>query len=160
MVDYSKWDKLAAELGDDYEKEDEEGKKEWISKWEIENAALQKEWLGEKFAAEQEQGTRPKSLRRQLGLREEEEDAVYEGMGFKDGDSALDHVLKMPAVQRCMHEHGGELSEAEIHELETLACSERTDAERASSTVPGGELHPCNSARGGAVETYRFSYPY
>ena len=32
MVDYSKWDKLAADLGDDYEKEDEDGKREWISK--------------------------------------------------------------------------------------------------------------------------------
>ena len=33
MVDYRKWDKLAAELGDDYEKEDEDGKREWLSKW-------------------------------------------------------------------------------------------------------------------------------
>ena len=32
MVDYRKWDKLAAELGDDYEKEDEDDKREWISK--------------------------------------------------------------------------------------------------------------------------------
>ena len=32
MVDYRKWDKLAAELGEDYEKKDEDGKREWISK--------------------------------------------------------------------------------------------------------------------------------
>ena len=28
MVDYSKWDELAASIGEDYEKEDEEGKEE------------------------------------------------------------------------------------------------------------------------------------
>ena len=32
MVDCRKWDKLAAELGEDYEKEDEDDKREWISK--------------------------------------------------------------------------------------------------------------------------------
>jgi hypothetical protein len=32
MVDYRNWDKLAAELGEDYEKEDEDDKREWISK--------------------------------------------------------------------------------------------------------------------------------
>ena len=32
MVDYRKWDKLAAELNDDYEDEDEEGKRNWMSR--------------------------------------------------------------------------------------------------------------------------------
>jgi hypothetical protein len=32
MVDYKKWDTYVGELGDDYEKEDEEGKRQWISK--------------------------------------------------------------------------------------------------------------------------------
>ena len=44
MVDYSKWDELAASIGEDYEKEDEEGKRQWLSRWEIENAQLQREW--------------------------------------------------------------------------------------------------------------------
>ena len=54
MVDYSKWDELAASIGEDYEKEDEEGKRQWLSKWEIENAQLQREWLGNDKAAEQQ----------------------------------------------------------------------------------------------------------
>ena len=32
MVDYRKWDKLAAEFNDDYEDEDEEGKRNWMSR--------------------------------------------------------------------------------------------------------------------------------
>jgi hypothetical protein len=32
MVDYKKWDKYVRELGEDYEKEEEEGKRQWISK--------------------------------------------------------------------------------------------------------------------------------
>ena len=54
MVDYSKWDELAASIGEDYEKEDEEGKRQWLSKWEIDNAQLQREWLGNDKAAEQQ----------------------------------------------------------------------------------------------------------
>ena len=32
MVDYKKWDEYVREIGEDYDKEDEEGKREWISK--------------------------------------------------------------------------------------------------------------------------------
>ena len=80
MVDYSKWDELAASIGEDYEKEDEEGKRQWLSKWEIDNAQLQREWLGNDKAAEQQApdaratwnaGGGEGSLRSQLGLRDD-----------------------------------------------------------------------------------------
>jgi hypothetical protein len=31
-MDYSKWDKLAKSLGEEYEDEDEDAKKEWMSR--------------------------------------------------------------------------------------------------------------------------------
>ena len=40
MVDYTKWDKLAAELGDDYEQQDEEARRAWMC---IPRAALHHE---------------------------------------------------------------------------------------------------------------------
>jgi len=30
MVDYSKWDKLALEMGDDYDEQDPEARREWM----------------------------------------------------------------------------------------------------------------------------------
>jgi len=121
MVDYQKWDKLAAAIGDDYEQEDEEGKREWLSKWEIENAELQKQWMGEKEAAERGQadpgGTwngepAGRSLRAQLGLRDE----------APAGGSALDQMLNMPAFQRAIRGEA-DPSEEDMRELEALAAS-------------------------------------
>ena len=32
-MDYSKWDKLAKSLGDEYEDQDDDAKKEWMSRY-------------------------------------------------------------------------------------------------------------------------------
>jgi hypothetical protein len=130
MVDYRKWDKLAAGIGDDYEQEDEDGKREWLSKWEIENAKLQREWMGEKEAAERGQadptatwnGQPGGSLRSQLGLREEGSAAAASASGDAGGSSALDQMLKMPAFQRAIRGEE-DPSEEDMRQLEALAAS-------------------------------------
>ena len=130
MVDYGKWDKLAAGIGDDYEQEDEDGKREWLSKWEIENAKLQREWMGEKEAAERGQadptatwnGQPGGGLRSQLGLREECSAAAASASGDAGGGSALDQMLKMPAFQRAIRGEE-DPSEEDMKQLEALAVS-------------------------------------
>ena len=133
MVDYSKWDELAASIGEDYEKEDEEGKRQWLSKWEIENAQLQAEWLGNDKAAEQQApdaratwnaGGGEGSLRSQLGLRDDDAAVVGADEGGSDRRSALEQMMTMPAFQRALRGDGAP-SEEDMRELEALAASAR-----------------------------------
>jgi hypothetical protein len=85
MVDYSKWDRLANSMGDDYDAEDEDSRREWMSRytldetlrcvqslvsfhilgrWDQINQEQEEQWRGETCNPARQKT----SLRDQLGL--------------------------------------------------------------------------------------------